>query len=195
MRNSALVKARRPRSRSSSRTSQTATWTVRRRPGRVTSHGLIEAGRFVLPCVLGHASISVTKREGDGATPRGRLAVVGGYFRHDRLPVARRFGGLTPISADDGWCDDPVLPAYNRPVHLPFAGSHEIMCRRDHLYDVCLVLDWNFVYRARWRGSAIFLHLAPVDRAPTQGCIGVDRQVMDILLRQMRWHTFVHVVA
>ncbi len=47
------------------------------------------------------------------------------------------------------------------------------MLRGDRLYDVCLVLDWNFSRRARNRGSAIFIHLTRKDGGPTQGCIAL----------------------
>lgn len=172
-----------------------ARWTVRRRPGRRAHHGLLEVDGRVFACVLGRAGITATKREGDGATPRGDLAVLTGFARRDRLPLAPPFAGLRPITAADGWCDDPQHPAYNRPVRLPLRAGHEVMRRNDRLYDVVLVLDWNFRLRARWRGSAIFAHVAPPAMGPTAGCIGVEPAVMAFLLRRLRRHTVVRVLA
>ncbi len=89
---------------------------------------------------------------------------------------------LRVVSGNLGWCDAPSDPCYNRPVALPFRASHEKMLRTDRLYDVCIVLDWNFSRRARNRGSAIFMHLTREDRGPTQGCIALDPALMRRLL-------------
>ena len=170
-------------------------WTVRRRPGGARHHGLLQAGGRVFACSLGRCGITVTKHEGDGATPRGDLAIIDGWFRRDRRPSARRFRGFTVIRGDDGWCDDPAHGLYNRPVRLPFGASHEAMARSDRLYDVCLVLDWNVSRRARHRGSAIFLHIAPPGQGPTAGCVAVEPKVMDSLLRRLRPGTILRVIA
>ncbi len=75
---------------------------------------------------------------------------------------------LALATADLGWCDAPQSACYNRPVRLSFRASHEKMLRSDRLYDICLVLDWNFTRRARNRGSAIFMHLTRPDGGPTE---------------------------
>lgn len=156
-------------------------WVVTRAPGRDLHRGLLRTGRSVYPCVLGRSGISVRKREGDGATPAGTVAVLGGY----RKPSREIFAGmhaLRVVSGNLGWCDAPSHPCYNRPVALPFRASHEKMLRTDRLYDVCIVLDWNFSRRARNRGSAIFMHLTREDRGPTQGCIALAPALMRRLL-------------
>ncbi len=47
------------------------------------------------------------------------------------------------------------------------------MWREDALYDIVGVLGWNDAPVERGRGSAIFLHLARPDRAPTEGCVAL----------------------
>jgi L,D-peptidoglycan transpeptidase YkuD (ErfK/YbiS/YcfS/YnhG family) len=47
------------------------------------------------------------------------------------------------------------------------------MWRDDELYDVVIVLDYNIKPRRKNRGSAIFLHCAKRDLAPTAGCIAL----------------------
>lgn len=136
----------------------------------------MNTGNFQFTCVLGRSGASVSKRESDGATPAHRVLVPRyGYWRQDRLAQRPQTKlPLTAISAHDGWCDEPVHPAYNQPVKLPFDASHEAMMRADCLYDLCIVLDWNMVPgRARWRGSAIFLHVAKEGYQPTEGCIAL----------------------
>ena len=43
----------------------------------------------------------------------------------------------------------------------------------DGLYDIVGVLGWNDAPVERGRGSAIFLHVARADLAPTDGCIAL----------------------
>lgn len=161
-------------------------WFVRRAPGPTRDRGLIDAGGRVFPCVLGATGITVLKREGDRATPAGTHRVIGGWVRRDRVRPDRTCCDLDAIGPADGWCDDPGHPAYNHPVRLPFAASHERMMRSDRLYNICFVLDWNIHPRRRGRGSAIFFHLAPENGGPTLGCVAVEPTVMRQLLARMR---------
>jgi L,D-peptidoglycan transpeptidase YkuD (ErfK/YbiS/YcfS/YnhG family) len=78
-----------------------------------------------------------------------------------------------PIAADDGWCDDPADPAYNRPVRLPYAGRHERLWRDDRLYDLVLVIGHNDDPVVAGAGSAVFVHVARPDWAPTAGCVAL----------------------
>jgi len=80
---------------------------------------------------------------------------------------------VEPIAPTDGWCDDPSSPDYNRMVRLPHEGSSEELWRQDGLYDLIGVLGWNDAPVQRSRGSAIFLHVARPDYAPTEGCIAL----------------------
>ncbi len=164
---------------------------VRPRPAD-PRQGLVGFAGRVLPCALGRSGISARKREGDGATPLGRLRVLAGYFRQDRPPTARRCGlVLKPISVALGWCEVPDDRNYNRPIRLPYGACHERMRRADDLYDVCLVLDWNIRPRRRGRGSAIFLHLARPGLTPTEGCVAVSRGVMRQLLPHLNGRSHV----
>ncbi len=81
---------------------------------------------------------------------------------------------MYPIKPEHGWCDDPSNRYYNRLVRLPFPCSYEKLWRDDHLYDICLVLDYNIYPRKRNAGSAIFFHLKHQDNRPTLGCIAIS---------------------
>jgi len=135
-----------------------------------------------IPCALGRSGVTRFKREGDGATPTGRLRLLALMVRRDRLPGPRAPVRLRPIRPGDGWCDDPSSGVYNRPVHLPCRASHELLWRDDRLYDVVGILDWNIRPRTSRRGSAIFLHLARAGLAPTEGCIALRREDLFRLL-------------
>lgn len=179
-----------------SKGSVAAAVTVRARPG-VPSQGSLRIGAAALPCALGRSGISAMKREGDGATPLARMRVLSGWFRAgESRDIAPMRAGLPmrPIGAGLGWCDAAGDRNYNRPVRLPYPAGHEAMRRADRLYDVVLVLDWNFSARRQGRGSAIFLHLARPGFQPTEGCIAVSRRTMARLLPILRRGTVVSVV-
>src|SRR5690348_13408771 len=53
------------------------------RPG-MRSRGVLIAGRLAIPVVLGRTGIRANKREGDGATPRGRFRLRRLWWRADR---------------------------------------------------------------------------------------------------------------
>jgi L,D-peptidoglycan transpeptidase YkuD (ErfK/YbiS/YcfS/YnhG family) len=128
---------------------------------------------------IGPGGIAVKGGEGDGITPRGIFPVREIFYRADRIPAPRTRLPLRAIQDDDGWCDAPDDPNYNRLVKLPYPASAETMWREDHLYDLVAVLGYNDRPVVPGRGSAIFLHLAKPDYAATQGCVAM---AMDDLL-------------
>lgn len=154
---------------------------VRPRPGK-PAEGLLCLGNLVFPCALGRGGIKAIKREGDGATPLGRMRLLYGWYRTGRIGPRHSGLRLKRITMRDGWCDAPDDRNYNRPVPLPYPASCETMLRADRLYDCCIVMDYNISQRRRGRGSAIFFHIARPGFLPTEGCVAVTPQVMARLL-------------
>lgn len=122
---------------------------------------------------IGRAGVRAEKAEGDGATPAGLLLLRRVLYRADRVAIPRTMAPREPIAPNDGWCDDPADPAYNRMITLPHSVRHEELWRADGLYDIIGVLGWNDDPPRPGRGSAIFLHVATADFAPTAGCIAL----------------------
>jgi L,D-peptidoglycan transpeptidase YkuD (ErfK/YbiS/YcfS/YnhG family) len=113
------------------------------------------------------------KREGDGRSPIGLLPLRRVLYRADRGPAPETTAPVEPIGRSDGWCDDPHDESYNRPVRLPYPARHEMLWRDDAIYDLVGVLGWNDDPVRRGEGSAIFLHVARPDYAPTEGCVAL----------------------
>lgn len=122
---------------------------------------------------IGPGGIGTKRGEGDGITPRGSFPVREIFYRADRIAEPVTGLPLRAIRKDDGWCDAPDDPNYNRPVKLPYPASAEVMWREDHLYDLVAVLGYNDDPVVPGRGSAIFLHLARPDHSATQGCVAL----------------------
>jgi L,D-peptidoglycan transpeptidase YkuD (ErfK/YbiS/YcfS/YnhG family) len=157
--------------------------------------GRIVAGPMTIPCALGRGGTTRSKREGDGATPVGRFRLLGCFYRADRgrrPPIRLSAAAIGPA---DGWCDDPADRRYNRPVPLPYPGRHERLWRDDHVYDVVVDIDWNRGPIVRGRGSAIFLHLARPDFAPTEGCVAVPKRMAARLLARIGPNTEIEIVG
>lgn len=167
--------------------------TVRRKPGN-PRQGLLRFGALTLRCALGKGGVTSRKREGDGATPLARMRVLGGFFRRDGIVARQSLIELNAIDADLGWCDAPQDRNYNRPVRLPYKASHENMRRSDHLYDICIVLDWNISPRRRGCGSAIFMHIAKPGYLPTEGCVALHPRDMARLLPHLSRNCVLEVV-
>jgi len=139
----------------------------------VGANGVLICGERRYPCVLGRSGISDDKREGDGATPLGRFSLRRVLYRPDRLMPPVTALPLLPLSPQDGWCDAPDHPDYNRPVRLPHPASCEALWRADRVYDVIVVLGHNDDPPQPGLGSAIFMHVARPQGEPTEGCVAL----------------------
>jgi L,D-peptidoglycan transpeptidase YkuD (ErfK/YbiS/YcfS/YnhG family) len=132
-------------------------------------------------CAIGRGGLAREgrKKEGDGCTPCGAFRLRRLYYRPDKVASAQLPAALkpTPLSADDGWCDDPGDRAYNTFVKLPYAGRHERLWRPDDdVYDLIVPLGYNDGPIVRGAGSAIFLHVARPGYSPTAGCVALDKR-------------------
>ena len=155
-------------------------------PSRLINLGY-SAGRLswpggAAPAACGRGGVRPDKREGDGASPEGRFALLPGFYRADRIALPPSRLGMTALRPNDGWVYDPADPRYNRLVSLPYPAHHEEMWRADGLYDLVVVIGYNTDPPVPGSGSAIFLHVARPDFAATEGCIAVAREILARLL-------------
>ena len=153
-----------------------------------TPDGLLELGGRRVRCALGKAGVkpAAEKREGDLASPAGVWPIRRVLYRPDRGAPPETALPTEALARDDGWCDAPDDPDYNRPIKLPHPASFEKTWRDDSLYDLVVVLGHNDEPPKPHMGSCIFLHLARDGYAPTEGCVAVTRADLEELLAAAR---------
>jgi L,D-peptidoglycan transpeptidase YkuD (ErfK/YbiS/YcfS/YnhG family) len=163
----------------------------------VTPDGTVSLGGLRFRCALGKGGVlpEADKREGDGATPLGRYPLRQVFYRPDRIAPPQTRLPVQALTSRDGWCDDPLDPAYNRFVTLPHGASHEKLWRDDAVYDVIVVLGHNDDPPVPGLGSAIFMHVARPDYSGTEGCIALALPDLLELLAVLRPATHIDLRA
>ncbi len=128
-------------------------------------------------CAVGGCGLIAAdkKSEGDNGSPIGCWPLRQVFYRSDRMEAPKSCLPTRALKPDDGWCDAPSHPDYNRYVKLPFSASHEKLFRDDEVYDCIVVLGHNDDPVIPNAGSAIFLHIARPDYTPTEGCAAMAR--------------------
>lgn len=149
----------------------------------LTPSGLRFRGKY-LPCSIGRGGRSDNKREGDNATPSGVHRVVGALYRPDKMAAPCHWA--VPIRPGYLWSDAPEAADYNQLVHAPYPFSHERLRRGDRLYDLVIILDWNWPNAIPGRGSAIFMHRWRRRGFPTEGCVAMAPDNLRWLIQRIK---------
>ncbi len=139
-------------------------------------------GKYKVKCATGKRGISKKKKEGDNITPKGTFRFIGVFYRKDRVPLIKTKLKKSIIKRNMGWCDDYRSKFYNRMIKFPFKFRAEKFYRRKGLYDIILVLNYNYKPVIKNKGSAIFIHIASNKYSPTKGCIAISKKNMITLL-------------
>jgi L,D-peptidoglycan transpeptidase YkuD (ErfK/YbiS/YcfS/YnhG family) len=144
-------------------------------------------------CALGKAGIGVKKIEGDNVTPKGIFKITKIYYRSDKIKNIKTSLKKIEIKKDMGWCDDPNSNFYNKEIKLPSKFSHEKLYRKDNLYDLLAVLDYNMNPVIKRKGSAIFIHIASKSYKKTKGCIALKKKHLIKILSQIKKTTKIKI--
>ena len=136
---------------------------------------------------IGKGGITDDKVEGDKATPKGFHQPVSFFYRAGRTirPKNKHFD-IHAIYQNDGWCDALGDKAYNHYVRRPYKGSSENLWRKDRLYDLIIVTDYNYPTAIEPLGSAVFVHVCHPDLKPTLGCIGFEPDDLWFIVHSMK---------
>ena len=125
-------------------------------------------------CSIGKRGIGHKKREGDLITPKGEYKIKYILYRKDRVKIYSKIRKII-IKKNMGWCDDPKSKQYNKLVKLPSKYKCEKLYKKENLYDIIMVLNYNMNPVIKNRGSAIFIHVAKRNYKKTEGCIAVKK--------------------
>ena len=128
-----------------------------------------------MKCSVGKKGTGIKKKEGDLITPKGCYELVNIFYRSDRISELSSKFKLISIKKNMGWCDDPRSRQYNKLIKLPFGYRFEKLYRRDYIYDIILVLNYNMFPAKKNKGSAIFIHVSNKNYKPTKGCIAIKK--------------------
>ena len=74
-----------------------------------------------------------------------------------------------------GWRKYTKRKKYNKLIKLKTNYSHENLYRKDNIYDLILVLNYNMKPTIKNKGSAIFIHITKKNYQPTKGCIAIKK--------------------
>jgi L,D-peptidoglycan transpeptidase YkuD (ErfK/YbiS/YcfS/YnhG family) len=92
-----------------------------------------------------------------------------------------------------GWCDDVNSKYYNKQIKINKKISHEKLHRKDNLYDIVVVLNYNINTIIKEKGSAIFLHVAKKNYNKTQGCIALKKNDLLNLISKIKNNTQIKI--
>ena len=137
---------------------------------------------FIFQCSIGKNGKKANKIEGDKTTPKGTFLLKEVYYRPDRVKNLKTKLNLKKIYPNMGWCDDPLSKKYNSLIKTKSNFHYEKMFRKDHKYDIIIVLDYNLKKPIPYKRSAIFIHLTKNYKS-TNGCISLSKKDLLILLR------------
>jgi L,D-peptidoglycan transpeptidase YkuD (ErfK/YbiS/YcfS/YnhG family) len=155
----------------------------------INKSGYLKYRNFKFICALGKFGIGEKKKEGDNITPRGIFNIIKIYYRKDRIKKLSSRLKPIEITKNMGWCDDPKSRKYNQLINLPAKYSHEILYRKDNIYDLILVLNYNIKPTVKNRGSAIFIHVAKKNYKKTAGCIALKKVNLIYLAKEIKKNT------
>ena len=74
-----------------------------------------------------------------------------------------------------GWCDDPLSKNYNKLIKIPSEYNYEKLYKKDNVYDIILVLNYNMNPVVKNKGSAIFIHVTKANYKKTEGCVAIKK--------------------
>jgi L,D-peptidoglycan transpeptidase YkuD (ErfK/YbiS/YcfS/YnhG family) len=148
---------------------------------------------YRIKCAIGKRGIRKKKEEGDFITPIGLHKINYILYRKDRIKKLDTILKKLPIKKNMGWCDDSKSKKYNKLIRTPFAYSYEKLFKKENIYDVILVLNYNMNPTKKNKGSAIFIHIAKKGYKSTKGCVAIKKIELIKLLKDIKKNTKVKI--
>ena len=144
-------------------------------------------------CAIGKKGIGSKKKEGDLITPRGKYKVKYILYRKDRIKKIQSEMRIIKIEKNMGWCDDPRSRNYNKLIKLPSNYKHEKLFKKENIYDIILVLNYNMRPIKKNKGSAIFIHVSKKNFKKTEGCVAIQKRDLLKIVKEIKKNTKVMI--
>ena len=151
-------------------------------------------GNYKAKCALGKRGINTKKKEGDLITPKGTFKIKYILYRKDRIKKFKTTFKKKAITKKLGWCDDSSSIKYNKLIKYPFNFKSEKLYRKDNIYDIILVLDFNMNPIKKKKGSAIFIHVAKDKFQSTKGCVAIKKIELLKIIKGLKKNTKVKII-
>ena len=148
---------------------------------------------YKVKCALGKRGIGSKKQEGDHITPVGLFKIKSLLYRKDRIKKIKTRLKKIIIRKTMGWCNDPESKKYNKLIKLPSNSSYEKLYKKNNVYDIIKVLDYNMHPTKKGKGSAIFIHVAKKNYKKTEGCIAIKKLDLLKIIKEIRNNTRVKI--
>ena len=148
---------------------------------------------YKVKCAIGKRGIGYKKKEGDLITPAGRYIIKYILYRKDRIKKIQTQIKKFEITKNMGWCDDSRSKKYNKLIKLPSSYKYEKLYKKENIYDIILVLNYNMSPIIKNKGSAIFIHVAKKNYKKTEGCVALKKIHLLRVLKELKKHTKVEI--
>ena len=149
---------------------------------------------YKVKCSIGKRGIGLKKKEGDLITPRGKYKIKFILYRKDRVKIQAKIRKII-IKRNMGWCDDPNSEQYNTLIKLPSVFKYEKLYKKENIYDIILVLNYNMSPIIKNKGSAIFIHVAKKNYKKTKGCVAIKKAHLLKIVKHLRKNSTVLIVG
>ena len=144
-------------------------------------------------CAVGKRGIGHKKKEGDLITPSGKYKIKYILYRKDRVKKINTKIKKIVIKKNMGWNNDSSSKQYNKLITLPSAYSYEKLYKKENVYDIILVLDYNMRPVIKNKGMAIFIHVARNNYKKTEGCVALRKVHLLKILKNINFNTNVKI--
>ena len=160
----------------------------------VNKNGTLIHNKIRYKCAIGKKGITKKKKEGDKKTPAGVFTLGKVFYRKDKVKNLKTNLNKYVIKKNMVWCDDPNSKSYNK---LIFTNNKkkEKLYRKDNLYNIIVVINYNIRPTIKNKGSAIFIHLAKKNYNGTMGCIGLKKNDLLNILKTVTKKTKIKIIA
>ena len=121
------------------------------------------------------------KKEGDLITPLGTYKISQLFYRKDR--VKKLFSKIKKIEIKKnmGWCNDSKSSKYNRLIRYPFKFNSEKLYRKDNIYDIILVLNYNT--NPIKKRKCNFYSCCKKKFEKTEGCLAISKKQLKEIVK------------